>query len=82
MAWLAYGVLGIVLLAALDRILLRLESAGRINYRRKGVSKGAAAYHSLELQSIFEPGAEHVMEVRYGEEEQEDEQGDSRGNTA
>ncbi len=61
--------------AIIDRLLLRLESAGWINYRRHGLSRGGAGYHMLELQSIFNPGAEELIEVKYGQEQEVDESG-------
>ena len=71
-----WALLILVLGGALDRALLHLEERGWINYRRHGVSRGAMAYHMLELQTIFHPGAQQVIEVRYGQREQEDESGD------
>lgn len=59
----------------LDRLLLRLEAAGWINYRRRGLSRGASTYHLLELTSIFNPGTREVIEVKYGQEQEADESG-------
>lgn len=67
------GVLAIVVLV--DRVLLWLESKGWINYRRNKLSRGGALYHTLELHSIFDPGMRDVIEVKYAEEQQEDESG-------
>lgn len=61
--------------SALDRLLLRLEDRGWINYRRTGWSRGAVAYHMLELQTILDPGTQQVIEIRYEQREQEDESG-------
>ena len=72
LAWAAAVLAG---LAILDRLLLRLERAGWINYRRRGPSRGGATYHVLELQSIFNPGTEQVIEVKYGQEQEVDESG-------
>jgi hypothetical protein len=70
------GALLLLLLGSvLDRVLLRLEDRGWINYRRTGWSRGAAAYHMLELQTILDPGTEQVIEIRYEQREQEDEAG-------
>jgi hypothetical protein len=66
----------VVLGGALDWALLRFEESGWINYRRNGVSRGAMAYHMLELQTIFNPAAQQVIEIRYEQREQEDESGD------
>jgi hypothetical protein len=62
-----------------DRGLLWVESRGWINYRRTGLNRGAATYHLLHLSSIFNPGMEEVIEVKYGQEQQEDESGDPPG---
>lgn len=70
------GALLLLLLgSAIDRVLLRLEDRGWINYRRTGWSRGAAAYHMLELQTLLDPGARQVLEIRYEQREQEDEAG-------
>lgn len=66
----------VAVLAILDRVLLRLEVAGWINYRRRGLSRGGPAYHVLELQAIFDPGAQQVIEAKYAEQKEEDESGD------
>ena len=60
----------------LDRLLLRIEERGWINYRRHGASRGAAAYHALELQSIFDPSVKEVIEARWEERKEQDEAGD------
>ena len=67
----------VIVAAALfvDRLLLWAEKAGWINYRRHGLSRGGAAYHMLELQSVFNPGTEQVLEVKYGQDKEADESG-------
>jgi len=60
----------------LDRLLLLIEERGWINYRRHGASRGAAAYHALELQSIFDPSVKEVIEARWEERKEQDEAGD------
>ena len=55
-----------------DRLLLWVERAGWINYRRQGLSRGGATYHMLELQSVFNPGTEQVIEVKYGQDKEVD----------
>ena len=60
----------------LDRLLLVIEERGWINYRRHGASRGAAAYHALELQSIFDPSVKEVIEARWEERREQDESGD------
>jgi len=69
----------LVLLLVADRSLLRMERNGWINYRRRGLSRGGAAYHALVLQSIFSPGAEHLSQVVYEQEVQRDDSGDPPG---
>jgi hypothetical protein len=73
---LGWGVFVIVSGAGLDRLLLHLEERGWINYRKHGLSRGAIAYHMLELQSTVQPGALQVLEALHHEEVQEDESGD------
>ncbi len=73
--WLLWGGVALVAIAILDRLLLWVEARGWINYRRRGLSRGGATYHALELQSIFNPSTREVMEVKYGEEEEQDESG-------
>jgi len=63
-------------LLLLDRLLLRLESRGWINYRKSGLNRGAAMYHTLQLTAIFQPEMEHVIETKYEEREEADESGD------
>lgn len=69
--------MGLILVGvgALDRVLLRMEARGWINYRRNGLSRGAALYHTFELQSVFDPGIRHVQEVQYAERKEEDDSG-------
>jgi hypothetical protein len=59
----------------IDRSLLMLEARGWINYRRNGLSRGAALYHTFELQSIFDPGARYVQEIQYEERKAQDDSG-------
>jgi hypothetical protein len=70
--WLVVIVVAVLLV---DRLLLRVERAGWINYRRRGLSRGGATYHMLELQSVFNPGTQEVIEVKYGQEKETDESG-------
>jgi hypothetical protein len=59
-----------------DRLLLRLEARGWIFYRRTRGVRGGAMYHAQELDSIFNPGVQHVQEAHVKQEEEEDESGD------
>lgn len=63
----------------IDRLLLRAEAQGWINWRRRGPSRGAATYHTLELMSIFDPSVESVIEARYSEQRNEDDCGEPPG---
>lgn len=63
------------ILLILDRVLLALESQGWLNYRRVGLSRGAATYHTLELSSAFDPAFEEVIEAKYAAEKHEDDSG-------
>ena len=78
LAWLYSPLKGIVITAVLlilDRVLLVFESKGWLNYRRVGLSRGAATYHTLELSSAFNPGFEEVIEVKYAVDKHEDDSG-------
>lgn len=71
--WVLAGVVGIALL---DRALLHMEARGWINYRRRGLSRSGAAYHTLTLHAVFHPSAEHLQEVRYHQVEERDDSGE------
>ena len=74
-----YAIWTAILLATgfvLDRLLLHLESRGWLYYRRTRGVRGRAMYHAQELDSLFNPGMQHVPEAHFREEEQEDESGD------
>jgi hypothetical protein len=78
MIWVA-RIFGLALaLCLLDRVLLSLEARGWIFYRRTRGWRGRAMYHAQELDSIFNPGMEHVQEarVRSLEEADEDDSGE------
>ncbi len=67
---------------AVDRALLWMEGNGWINYRRRGLSWSGAAYHGLLLESIFNPAAAAIIEIKYADEKEQAESGDphqSRG---
>lgn len=77
--WLFVGELVLIALLVLDRLLLLMERRGWIHYRRNGLSRGGASYHTLQLSSIFNPGMQAVIEAKYEEEEQQDESGEPPG---
>ena len=71
--------IGGVLLAlgVIDRLLLAAETRGWINYRRKGLSMGAAGYHAGQLASVFTPGVGHLHDAAVEESREEaDDSGD------
>lgn len=63
-------------LYALHRLGLWMESRGWIYYRKKHGSSGAAGSAFLEVQSLFEPGAQHVLEVKRNAGSEHDDSGD------
>lgn len=67
------GILAILVVA--DRVLLLLERRQWINYRKRGLSRSGAAYHALKLESIFNPSAEHVAEIKYQQKVEEEDSG-------
>ena len=74
--WVAWA-LGIAMaIVLLDRALLALEASGWIFYRRTRGVRGRAMYHAQELDSIFNPGMQHVQEAHVKQEQEEDESGD------
>jgi hypothetical protein len=66
----------IAALLAADRLFLWMEARGWLYYRRKKPNLSGSVYHILELQSVFDPGAEQVQEIIVEDEQQEDESGD------
>ncbi len=74
--WLAWVVMAFILLVLFDRLLLGLEARGMIYYRRTRGVRGGAMYHAQELDSIFNPGMQHVQEAHVKQEQEEDESGD------
>jgi hypothetical protein len=73
---LVWAVIVLACVLVLDRGLLRMESRGWINYRTNGLSRGAATYHALELQSIYHPGTRQVIEIRYQQRKLQDDSGE------
>lgn len=76
MKWTMWAALAVVVSVLLDRLLLRLEARGWIFYRRTRGVRGGAMYHAQELDSIFNPGMQHVQEAHVKQEQDEDESGD------
>jgi hypothetical protein len=74
--WFAWAAIAAVAMLLLDRLLLGLEAQGRIFYRRTRGVHGGAMYHAQELDSIFNPGMQHVQEAHSRQEREEDESGD------
>jgi hypothetical protein len=69
------GLITSAVLIALDRVLLFFESKRWINYRRRGLSWGAATYYTLELSAAFDPAFQEVVEVKYFKAEERDDSG-------
>lgn len=65
------AVVAIAGLVVLDRLLLAAEARGWINYRRRGLSMGAAGYHAGQLASTFTPGVGHLHDAAVEEAREE-----------
>ena len=76
MSWMLWCIVAVIAAFLADRLLLAFESRGWIFYRRTRGLRGRAMYHAQELDSIFNPGMQHVQEAHFREEEQEDQSGD------
>ena len=76
MKWILWGAIVIIGGFVLDRLLLRLEEKGMIFYRRTRGVRGGAMYHAQELDSIFNPGMQHVQEAHVKQEQEQEESGD------
>lgn len=63
----------VVVLVLLDKGLLAAERRRWIYYRKTKAPKGAAAEQMLHLASIWDPGAQHIIEQRDAEEDAADE---------
>ena len=63
-------------LLLLDRLLLWFESKGWLFYRRTKNRGGGSLYHVLQMHSVFDPSVQEIIEVKYGEEQTQDESGD------
>lgn len=67
----------LVVLFALDRLALLMESRGWIYWRRTKRRTGASLGDAfLEIHSILEPDKRHVIEMKREEKEAEDESGE------
>ncbi len=71
-----WGVAVAAALFLLDRLFLWMESRGWLYYRRTKSRGGASLYHFLQIHKIYNPEIQEVIEVKYGEEQQEDESGE------
>ena len=74
--WVLWAAGVAALAVTLDRVLLHFERKGWIFYRRTRGLRGRAMYHAQELDSIFNPGMQHVQEAHVKQEQEEDESGD------
>lgn len=66
------GVLGLLVV---DRLLLAAEARGWINYRKRGLSMGAAGYHAGQLASMITPGVGHLHDAAVEEVQEEEDRG-------
>jgi len=71
-----WGIVVAVAIFLLDRLLLWMESRGWLYYRRTKSRGGASLYHFLDIHKIYNPEIQEVIEIKYGEEQQEDESGE------
>jgi hypothetical protein len=62
-------------IGVVDRFLLAAEAKGWINYRRRGLSMGAAGYHAGQLASMITPGVGHLHDAAVEEVQEEDDRG-------
>jgi hypothetical protein len=70
-------ILGIALaLFLLDKALLKAEARGWIYYRRKQPSRSALGNAFLEIQKIWEPSKEAMVEVMKEEKKEQADSGD------
>jgi hypothetical protein len=76
---LTYAVIGLAILGGaygLHKAAEWAERRGWIYYRKKRGSSGALGNAFLEVQSIVEPSARHVLEERVKDDREDDENGD------
>ena len=59
--WLCGGLAGLFLL---DRLLLRLEAAGHLYYRKTSASPGTLSSAMNSVLGVLEPGRRHLAAVR------------------
>lgn len=71
-----WGLAILVVAALADRLLLWMESKGWISCRRTKGRGGGALYHTLEMHSVFDPGIQEVIELKYKDEQSQDESGE------
>ena len=76
--WVAGGILAIgIALFLLDRLLLWMERKGWVYWRKTTRSTGPGVGNALlEIQSLVEPSAQHVLELRQEVKEESPEPGD------
>jgi hypothetical protein len=67
---------GVVTLVVVDQLLLAAERRGWIRWRRTKADRRAVGRAALQVQSLFEPAVEHVVEERSRVGAQDDEDGD------
>ncbi|MGB7622296.1 MAG: hypothetical protein WBN92_08105 [Terriglobia bacterium] len=65
-----------VAVVVLHYFALWAESRGWIYYKRRKGSPGSVGNALLQIQAIFEPGKEHVLEARLKDDEEQEVSGD------
>jgi hypothetical protein len=73
---LLYLALTCLALLALDRLALWMEGRGWLYYRRRKPSTTTLGNAFLEVQALLEPDKQTLLEVRRGEEVDDEESGD------
>lgn len=64
MLWWQVALLGVAVVLLVDRIMAGLEARGLVHWRRRKATSGAATTGMLQVQSLLEPAAQHVVDER------------------
>jgi hypothetical protein len=62
--WILVALAAIAVLFALDRLLLAAERRGWIYYRKKKPNPASVGSALMQVQALFEPPKQHVVDVR------------------
>jgi hypothetical protein len=69
-------VLGMAAIVGLERLARWMEARAGIYWRREHGGSGSLGAAFLEVQSIFEPGNQHVIEAQRDEDSDDEASGD------